>query len=207
MRSNTLWGLIAVGASLSGAAHAISITQITPKGSVNEVQQVVVQTSVDAVRLGNSQAPAPVRVQCSPTQTGQGRWNNAREWVWQFNQTVTAGTRCTIEPDKAFKSPSGAAFTSLVSTQFEVAGPSIVQTWPSTYEPVDEAQTFVLQLNGAATTESLQQHVHCRAEGVGERIPVRLLDTSKTRAVLQALEISKQGHYVALECNRRLTAG
>ncbi|WP_284336997.1 alpha-2-macroglobulin family protein [Comamonas sp. NoAH] len=207
MRSNTLWGLIAVGASLSGAAHAISITQITPKGSVNEVQQVVVQTSVDAVRLGNSQVPAPVRVQCSPTQTGQGRWNNAREWVWQFNQTVTAGTRCTIEPDKAFKSPSGAAFTGLVSTQFEVAGPSIVQTWPSTYEPVDEAQTFVLQLNGAATPESLQQHVHCRAEGVGERIPVRLLDTSKTRAVLQALEISKQGHYVALECNRRLTAG
>ena len=101
MYSTRLWGLVALGAGLSGGAHALSISQVTPSGSVNEVQQIVVQTSADAVRLGNAQAPAPVRVQCVPAQAaqGMGRWNHAREWVWQFNQPVPAGTRCQIEPE------------------------------------------------------------------------------------------------------------
>ena len=209
MHSTRLWGLVALGLGLSGGAHALSISQVTPSGSVNEVQQIVVQTSADAVRLGNAQAPAPVRVQCTPAQAAQGtgRWNHAREWVWQFQQTVPAGTRCQIQTEKSFKSPSGAILTGASSYQFEVAGPTIIQAWPATYEAVDESQTFVLKLNGAATASSLQQHVHCRAEGVGERIPVRLLDAGKTQAVLQALEIQGKGDYVALECNRRLTAG
>ena len=209
MHSTRLWGLVALGLGLSGGAHALSISQVTPSGSVNEVQQIVVQTSADAVRLGNAQAPAPVRVQCTPAQAAQGtgRWNHAREWVWQFQQTVPAGTRCQIQTEKSFKSPSGAILAGASSYQFEVAGPTIIQAWPATYEAVDESQTFVLKLNGAATASSLQQHVHCRAEGVGERIPVRLLDAGKTQAVLQALEIQGKGDYVALECNRRLTAG
>ncbi len=213
MRAKAWWGWVAVAASGVGAAHALSISQVTPQGSVAQVQQVVVRTTADAVRLGNAQAPAPVRVQCQPAQAGQGsgRWNDAREWVWQFNQPVAAGTRCQVQPEKSFKSPSGAGIESTGSYQFEVAGPHILQTWPETYEPVDEAQTFVLQLNGAATPQSLQQHVHCRAEGVGERIPVRVLEPAQLqpllKALLKALQIQRPGHYVGLECKRRLTAG
>lgn len=209
MRLNVLWGLMAVGALLSGAAHAVSITQVTPKGSVSDVRQVVVQTAADAVRFGNAQAPDPVRVQCLPEQAGKGtgRWNDAREWVWQFEQSPPAGTRCNVQIDKAFKSPTGEALVGAASYQFEVAGPSIIQTWPSTYEAVDEAQTFVLQLNGAATPQSLQQHVYCRSQDVGERIPVRVLDDAATRKITQALTLPVKGHYAALECNRRLTAG
>ena len=87
MRLNVLWGLMAVGVCLSGAAHAVAINQVTPKGSVNEVQHVVVQTDTDAVRFGNAQAPAPVRVQCSPAQAGKGtgRWNNARDLKTERN--------------------------------------------------------------------------------------------------------------------------
>jgi len=209
MRLNVLWGLMAVGVCLSGAAHAVAINQVTPKGSVNEVQQVVVQTATDAVRFGNAQAPAPVRVQCSPAQAGKGtgRWNNAREWVWQFEQTAPAGTRCNIQLEKSFKSPSGEALTGADSYQFEVAGPSVVGSWPSSYETIDEQQTFVLQLNGAATPQSLQEHVHCRAKDVGERIPVRVLDEAQTKNVIQALGLPSPANYAALECNRRLTAG
>lgn len=203
------WGwALGVVVGIPWAAQAVQISQVTPQGSVNDVQQVVVQMSADAVRLGNAQAPAPVRVQCAPgTVAGTGRWTNAREWVWQLDQPLPAGTRCSVQLEKSFKLPSGQALTGASSYQFEIAGPLVRETWPATYEPVDESQTFVLQLNGAATPQSLQQHVHCRAQDVGERIPVRVLDAAQTRAVVQALHLPAKGHYAALECGRRLTAG
>lgn len=209
MRSNWLWAILAAGASVGGSAYAVSIAQVTPQGSVSEVQQVVVQTDADAVRLGNAQATAPVRVQCAPEPIGQGtgRWNGAREWVWQFEQHLPAGTRCNLHIEKSFKTPSGQALAGAGSYQFEVSGPAVIQTWPSSYAPIDEAQTFVLQLNGAATADSLQQHVYCKAQDLGERIPVRLLDEAATQNLLKALDIDGKGHYAVLECNRRLTAG
>ena len=208
MRLNRLCLALLAASSCVGTVHALSITQVTPSGTVGEVEQVVVQTSEDAVRLGNAQAAAPVQLRCDPEPAGagQGRWNNAREWVWQFTQTVPAGTRCSIQPSSSFKSASGQGFTTTRSYQFEVEGPLVLQTWPETYEPVDEMQTFVLRLNGPATPQSLQQQVYCRAEDVGERIPVRLLDEAATREVLQALKIEQPQHHVALACNRRLTA-
>jgi alpha-2-macroglobulin len=200
---------VAFSAGMACSAHAVSITQVTPQGASPEVQQVVVQTSADAVRLGNAQAPAPVRVQCSPEAAGKGsaRWNHAREWVWQFDQTVPAGTRCNVVPEKTFKLPSGQALTGAAGYAFSVSGPSVTQTWPSSYEPIDEAQTFVLQFNGAPTVASLQQHAYCKAQDLGERIPVRVLDEVATSKQLKALQIDTKGHYVALECNRRFTAG
>ena len=189
------------------AVHASSISQVTPQGVVNEVRQVVVQTSVNAVRLGNAQAPAPVNVQCTPASQGTGRWNNAREWVWQMDAPLPAGTRCQVLVDKSFKLPSGAALAGASSYQFEVAGPSLLQTWPDTYEAIDESQSFVLQLNGAATPQSLTQHVHCRAQDVGERIPVQVLDGPQTQLLVQQLHLNRKGQYAAVQCQRRLTAG
>ena len=90
-------------AAVAALSHAASITQVTPQGAVNQVRQVVVQMSDDAVRLGNAQAPAPVSVQCTPEQQGSGRWNNAREWVWQLEAPMPAGTRCQLIPEKTFK--------------------------------------------------------------------------------------------------------
>lgn len=191
------------------AVHAASISQVTPQGASPDVQQVVVQTSADAVRLGNPQATAPVQIQCTPEAAaqGSGRWNDAREWVWQFAQPLPAGSRCTVARNSGFKLPSGAALTGAGSYQFFVPGPAVLNTWPGTYAAIDEVQTFVLQLNGQPTTESLQQHVYCRAQDVGERIPVRVQDAAQTQQLLQALQIEERGHYIALSCNRRLTAG
>lgn len=202
------WWLGVWGVAGACAVHAASISQVTPQGAVAEVQQVVVQTTADAVRLGNAQASAPVQVQCTPEAAGKGtaRWNNAREWVWQFDQAVPAGTRCNVRPEKSFKLPSGQALTGADSYAFSVSGPSVIHSWPSSYEAIDEAQTFVLQFNGPPTPSSLQQHVYCKAQDLGERIPVRVLDDTATHKLLKALKIEEPGHYAALECNRRLTA-
>lgn len=194
-------------AAVAALSHAASITQVTPQGTVNQVRQVVVQMSDDAVRLGNAQAPAPVSVQCTPEQQGSGRWNNAREWVWQLESPMPAGTRCQLIPEKTFKLPSGKSLTSAGNYQFEVTGPAVMEIWPATYEAIDEAQSFVLQLNGPATAESLAEHAYCRAEDVGERIPVHVFDAAHTEELRKALKLSAQPHYVALTCKRRMTAG
>lgn len=209
---HALW--LGLGGLLPSAAAAFSIQTVTPQGVVQEARQVVVRTDTDAVRLGNAQAADIATVQCTDAAgaQGTGRWNDAREWVWQFERPVPAGVQCTITPKKSFKSPSQQGLTRASSYQFEVAGPSVLAIWPRSYEPVDEQQAFVLQLNAAATAASLQQHVHCQASDVGEQIPVRRLETADTQTILKALDLSEDaqqqpGHYVALMCQRRMTAG
>lgn len=199
------------------AVHALQVEQLVPQGVVDEVRQVVLRTDADAVRFGHVSAAdetAPALVQCSdPTlSTGTPRWNNAREWVWQFEQPVPAGTSCIVVLEKSFKSATGQSLKGKGSYRFEVAGPTLLQTWPETYMPLDEEQIFVLRLNAVATRESLLEHVHCRAQQVGERIPVRWIDGADREDVLAGLELTKTadkypGQYITLACNRRLAAG
>ena len=210
------WNIAVPAWLLLGAAalpaQALQVEHVSPRGTVQQAAQVVVRTQGDAVPLGQPQAAAPASVQCTPAAQGTGRWNNAREWVWQFAQPVAPGTRCSISTRSGFEAVDGSRFTRPYSATFEVAGPALLQTWPATYEPVDEQQVWVLQLNGAATPQSLREHVHCRAQDVGERIPVQLLDSAQRTEVLQALHLDKAARqapdtYVALRCARRLSAG
>src|SRR5690606_31918570 len=117
---------------------------------------------------------------------------------------MPAGTRCQLIPEKTFKLPSGKSLTGAGNYQFEVTGPAVMEIWPATYEAIDEAQSFVLQLNGPATAESLAEHAYCRAEDVGERIPVHVFDAAHTEELRKALKLSAQPYYVALACKRRM---
>ena len=75
---------------------------------------------------------------------------------------------------------------------------------------IDEEQFFLLQLSGPATQQSLQEHVYCQAEGVGERIPVRWIGGKERDAVLktqvwdQELLKKSPDQFAVLACNRRL---
>ena len=95
---HALW--LGLGGLLPSAAAAFAIHTVTPQGVVQEVRQVVVRTDTDAVRLGDAQAPDIATVQCTDAAAtqGTGRWNDAREWVWQFERPVPAGVQCTISP-------------------------------------------------------------------------------------------------------------
>lgn len=52
-----------------------------------------------------------------------------------------------------------------------------------------------MRFNGAATLASIKANVWCAVDGVGERVPVRLLDGGS----------KDPSHSVTLACNRRLT--
>jgi len=206
-------GMAAACALLLAAsgAQALQISRFSPQGEVARIGQVVARFDGAAVAFGDPQAAAPLTLHCSDAQAskGTGRWTSEREWVYDFERELPPGVRCTAQANPGFKSPSGDLLKSASSYQFNSGGPFVVNVRPGTYQPIDEEQHFVLQLNGAATPESVLAHVWCAVEGVGERVPVRAVAGKERAELLRALGLEARAQQnplamVTLACNRRL---
>jgi hypothetical protein len=167
------------------SAQALQITSASPQGEVAQVRQAVLRFDADAVRFGDARARAPATVTCSDSQAGRGtgRWNSAREWVWQFQDDLPPGVRCTVAAASGFQSPQGEALSGRTSFTFHTGGPFVRSTRPYGGR-IDEDQFFVLRLNGPATLASVQANVWCSVEGLGERVPVRLVEGAERDALL-----------------------
>ncbi len=217
----TLWRKAPLGAVvllggllLATNAQALQITSFSPQGEVARVRQVVAKFDTAAVNFGDPKAPAPISLSCSDADAtkGTGRWTGEREWVFDFERDLPPGVRCTATVKPGFKSAAGADLTGAKSYQFNSGGPFVQNIRPGTYQKIDEEQFFVLQLNGPATLASVQANVWCTAEGVGERVPVRLIDGPQRAEILKTLGLDKRAtqdplQFATLACNRRLTSG
>ncbi len=198
-------------AAVSFQAHALQVTSLTPQGEVAKVRQVVVKFDEPAVNFGDPKAPPPVSLNCSDAQTTQGtaRWTSDREWLFDFSNDLPPGVRCAVQVRSGFASPKGAALAAR-SWAFSTGGPFVQSLRPSVYQRIDEEQYFALQLNGPATPASVQANMWCVVEGLGERVPVRLVDGADRAAMLKAQGWDKAAatepqRYLTLACNRRLT--
>ncbi|WP_354442460.1 alpha-2-macroglobulin family protein [Ottowia thiooxydans] len=194
------------------SAQALTITSLSPQGEVTRVRQVVAKFNENAVNFGDPKAPAPLKVSCDNAEAskGQGRWNSAREWVYEFERDLPPGVRCRAEAVAGFKSGSGAALAGTTQFQFTTGGPFVQQISPHTSTRIEEDQVFVLRLNGNATVDSVRNHVWCAIDGVGERVPVRMVEGDARANLLKAIgneeEASKEPQrFHAFSCNRRLT--
>ena len=68
----------------------------------------------------------------------------------------------------------------------------------------------MLELNGPATTASLLKNIWCSVEGLGKRVPVRLIDGPERTALLTSQNLDKAAaraplRFATLACNRLLT--
>ena len=192
-------------------AHALQIVSVTPQGEVARVRQVVAKFDDSAVNFGDAGALAPFTLSCSDTQgsRGSGRWLNDRTWVFDFENDLPPGIGCTLQLREGFKSAKGALLTSASSYKFSSAGPWVQSIQPYPNNRIDEDQYFTLRLNGAATLASIQAHVWCAIEGLGERVAVRLIDGKEREALLktQGTEgaLGKEAlNIVTLACNRKM---
>ncbi|MDK7178861.1 hypothetical protein QP445_15705, partial [Micrococcus luteus] len=57
--------------------------------------------------------------------------------------------------------------------------------WPDS-ENISEDQHFILSFNDRVSSEQLRQHGYCAVEGVGERLPLRVLDSTASKRYLEA---------------------
>jgi alpha-2-macroglobulin len=201
-----------VGAALAFsafAAQALQITSLTPQGEVARVRQIIAKFDDTASTFGDPKAAAPLTLSCSDAQATQGtaRWTGEREWVFDFANDLPPGVQCTLQARAGFKSPKGSELSG-ASFRFNTGGPFVQNILPGTYQRIDEEQFFVLQLNGAATLQSLRDNLWCAVEGVGERVPVRFLEGKERADLLKAYRLDKAAEkepqrFVSFACNRR----
>ena len=208
--AKTITALFAAGAL---QAQALQLTSVSPQGEISRVRQVVAKFDDSAVTFGDPKAPAPLSLSCNDAQAtkGAGRWLNERQWVFDFENDLPPGVRCSLQVVPTFQSPKSQAISGKASYAFSTGGPFIQTLRPSTYQRIDEEQYFVLQLNGPATLASIRDSVWCSVEGLGERVPVKLIEGTERAALLKSLNLEKAAaadplRIATLACNRRLTA-
>jgi uncharacterized protein YfaS (alpha-2-macroglobulin family) len=193
-------------------AHALQVVSLSPQGEVARVRQVVVKFNEAAVNFGDPKAQSPLSLSCSDAQAtkGAGRWVNEKEWAFDFEADLPPGVSCTLQMRAGLKAQQGSEFSGPASYRFNTGGPFVQNIRPSTYQPIDEEQYFLLQLNGPATPASVQANVWCALEGVGERVPVRPVEGKERAELLKSQGLEKAAlaeplKFITLACMRRLT--
>jgi alpha-2-macroglobulin len=204
---------LALIAAVSLHAHALQIVSLSPQGEIARVRQIVAKFDEGAVNFGDPKAPAPLSLSCSDAQAtkGSGRWISEREWAFEFENDLPPGVSCALQVVGTFKSPKGQPVGGTASYKFNTGGPFIQNLRPGTYQRIDEEQYFVLQLNGQATLQSVRENIWCAVEGLGERVPVKLIEGKEREELLKSQGLDKAAageplRYVTLACNRRLTS-
>jgi uncharacterized protein YfaS (alpha-2-macroglobulin family) len=210
----TIKAMVLVAAGLAcGGAHALQISSVSPQGEVARVHQVVVKFDEAVVAFGDPKVSAAASLRCSDARAskGSGRWINDREWAFEFENDLPPGVQCSVQASPGLKSPKGAELTGASQFSFSTGGPFVQSIFPNTYQRIDEEQYFLIQLNGPATPESVQANVWCAVQGLGEKVPVRLLDAATRQSLLKVRYLDKAAaaeplRFVAMACNRQLSA-
>ena len=191
-------------------ARAAQIAQFSPQGTVSVVESVKVTFDAPVIAFGDGQAPPPVRVACDDDSVqGQGRWTDARRWTYDFSGMLGPGIHCQAKVDPAFHALDGAALRGKTAFSFSTGGPHVVDSRPYG-AAIDEEQVFVLRFNGKVAPDTLQAAASCMVEGLGEAVPVRLIDDASQRdEILEANYFPddwRDESVQLLQCKRRLPA-
>jgi hypothetical protein len=201
-----VFGGLAAVVLLAASAQAAGVRQFSPQGQVDRQTRATVVFSDDMVALGRSDAPSPFDVDCGEVK-GSGRWGNSRSWSYTLARQLVPGERCDFRLRPGLKAANGEAVSGEASYAFFAPGP-----WPRSLTPrpggfIEEDQAFLIEASGALKSESVERNVWCEADGVGNRIPARILPTEVRDRILGVLHRSAQSGSIAIECAERLPAG
>lgn len=186
-------------------AQAATVAGVTPQGEVAQVRQVTVKFSEAVVPFGDPRLPDPFSVSCvGPAPKASGRWANDRTWLYDFESDLPPGTRCTLKARPEWKPQTG-ALTGASSFQFSTGGPAVSAVQPYAGAQIEEDQHFLLRLTGPAVESTVLAHAACEIEGIGERVPVRIVSGAQRDQVLKARRLQKQAaQWLMLACQRPL---
>lgn len=191
----------------AAAAHAVTITGVSPRGEVAQVRQVTVRFSEAVVPFGDLRQPDPMQLACEGSvPAGSGRWATDRSWLYDFSAPLPPGARCTLKLKPGWK-PLNGALTGASEFSFGTGGPAVLTMQPWQGSTIEEDQHFLAQLSGAATAQSVAANAWCEVEGIGERIALRSVTGAERDAVLKARRLDKLAERtLLLTCQRPLPA-
>ena len=202
------WGMsgcLLAGLLIGQLANAAYLRQFSPQGQIDQQVRATAVFSADMVPLGKADAPAPFEVDCGEVK-GQSRWSNPKTWSYTLDRPLQAGERCDFSLKPALKALNGEAVNS-ASYNFYAPGP-----WPRSMTPgqgyeIEEDQAFLLEASAAVKRESVEKNMWCEADGVGNRIPIRILPDDIRDAMLKARSHKLSPGTLAVTCSERLPAG
>lgn len=174
-----------------GAAPT-TVETFNPEGQVREVRQASARFSQPMVAFGDLRAPAPFTVSCAVP--GQGRWIDERNWVYDFERDLPGALVCRFTLAPALHDLAGKPLTGQRVFTVATGGPAVLASAPNEGDDsIDEQQAFLLALSAKPAADSILAHAWCRADGVNEKIPVRLLDgAAREQILLQEMWLVRQ---------------
>ncbi|CAN7653950.1 alpha-2-macroglobulin family protein [Duganella sp. LjRoot269] len=160
-----------------------SVISFSPSGVVKGVRQATARFSGQMVPLGDMRLGDPFKVDC-PEQ-GKGRWIDGKNWSYDFERDLPAGVACRFTLKDDLKDLAGKPLEGERRFSFNTGGPAIVSSLPREGAGnIDEQQIFILGLDAPATDDSVAAHAWCRAEGINEKIGVRILGGAERQRIL-----------------------
>lgn len=179
-----LLNLVFVCCLSSGALAQTTVESFSPTGVVKKVRQATARFSGQVVPLGALGLADPFVVDCPAK--GSGRWIDGRNWSYDFEQDLPAGINCRFSLKPGQADIGNQPLAGQARFEFSTGGPAIVEALPHEGYDIDERQVFVLALDAPATVASMSAHVHCQAEGIHEKIGIRVLSGDEREQVLVA---------------------
>jgi alpha-2-macroglobulin len=176
---------------LAGIAQAGQLENLSPTGPQTDVRQVQARFSAAMAPLGQAETAAPFGIECS--QPGKSYWADERTWVYDLPAGLRGGDRCRFVPLPGLKTLAGEAVSSDPEYAFNIIGPVVEQSLPSTgSQSIDEDQAFVLRLNAPVNPQSIEPNVRCEVQGIQEAIPAQRVIGKARQSILDAANIKDQ---------------
>ncbi|MCF8198208.1 MAG: alpha-2-macroglobulin [Sulfuritalea sp.] len=191
--------------AFSFAVQAAWVQQFTPQELVDKQTRATAVFSTDMVPLGRSRGLTPFRIDCGKIR-GTGRWTDTKTWTWQLERALQPGERCTFTLKHGLKAANGEAVSGQSRYRFFTPGPWPRAVYPTPGEGIEEDQAFVITPAGPIKPASVEKNVWCEADGVGNRIPVRLLPKQQRAEILKVMRRIGNDD-VVVSCSERLPAG
>jgi len=174
-----------------------AVQLFSPEGSVKDVRQVQARFSAPMVAFGDPTLADPFTVDCAAP--GKGRWADARNWIYDFDEDLPGGLRCRFMLKPQARTLDGKALGGRREFTFDTGGPSIRTSFPGDgWEEIDEEQVFLLALDAAADPASIARHAHCVVDGVQERIAVDVLTGAAREQMLAQRKALGYSYYQLL---------
>lgn len=175
-------GLILLLCSYTSFANEAKVELFSPQGEVKAVRQVTARFATPMVPFGAPTQTEPFTIDC--VMTGAARWIDDRNWAFDFDRDLPAGTRCAFALKPDLKDLAGVAL-STQSFTFDTGGPAIIDPLPyEGDERIDEAQVFVLGLDALVNEGTVERNAFCDIGGRGERVPVRIVKGAEKKTIL-----------------------
>ncbi|MES2614067.1 MAG: alpha-2-macroglobulin, partial [Bdellovibrionota bacterium] len=159
--------------------EGVDILSFSPQNFIKDVRQVKVSFSDDMVAFGDPRSiKDPFQTSCTPAiPSGHSRWADSKNWTYDFDQDLEGGIQCVFTVKQNLKSLSGKLYIGKNSFDFNTGGPAVIGSQPyEGSEDIDEEQIFILSLNAKVNPQTLLQNVYFAEEGVGEKIPIKILN-------------------------------